>query len=178
MKSEAQGLGQKTGSWKLTMIFNHKGFDPWPGRIPHAAEQLSLCTTASETRVLRARARQQERPEPPLERSPRSPELELGQPNKYISHHRPQTAFAKTQRKDLVFSSMSPKGWIKSITLFQGTSSNTHLHFLSYMPFQVPSESLVCLYSLSCLRAGGPGLLGMISPGSSSKPDILFMCNV
>lgn len=119
MKSEAQGLGQKTGSWKLTMIFNHKGFDPWPGRIPHAAEQLSLCTTAtepcsgataSETRVPRARTRQQERPEPPLERSPRSPELERGQPNKYRSHHRPQTAFAKTQRKDLAFSSMSPKG--------------------------------------------------------------------
>ena len=24
------------------------GFDPWSGKIPHAAEQLSLCATTAE----------------------------------------------------------------------------------------------------------------------------------
>ena len=24
------------------------GFEPWSGKIPHAAEQLSLCTTTTE----------------------------------------------------------------------------------------------------------------------------------
>ena len=31
------------------------GFDPWSGKIPHAAEQLSPCTTATEALVPRAR---------------------------------------------------------------------------------------------------------------------------
>ena len=25
-----------------------QGFDPWSGKIPHAAKQLSLCATATE----------------------------------------------------------------------------------------------------------------------------------
>ena len=27
------------------------GFNPWSGRIPHALEQLSLCTTATEAQM-------------------------------------------------------------------------------------------------------------------------------
>ena len=38
------------------------GFDPWSGKIPHAAEQLSLCATTTEARASRARAPQQETP--------------------------------------------------------------------------------------------------------------------
>ena len=37
-------------------------FDPRPERIPHATEQLSPCTTATEVRVPRARSPQQEKP--------------------------------------------------------------------------------------------------------------------
>ena len=32
------------------------GFDPWSGKIPHAAEQLSPCATATEARVPGAHA--------------------------------------------------------------------------------------------------------------------------
>ena len=38
------------------------GFEPWSGKIPHAAEQLSWCTTTTETCVPRAHALQQEKP--------------------------------------------------------------------------------------------------------------------
>ena len=38
------------------------GLDPWSGKIPHASEQLSLCTTTTEARVPRACALQQEKP--------------------------------------------------------------------------------------------------------------------
>ena len=30
------------------------GFDPWSGKIPHAAEQLSLCVTTTESAHPRA----------------------------------------------------------------------------------------------------------------------------
>ena len=38
------------------------GYEPWSGKIPHAAEQLSLCATTTEARVPRARAPQQKKP--------------------------------------------------------------------------------------------------------------------
>ena len=38
------------------------GFDPWSRKIPHGAEQLSLCTTTAEARVPGAGALQQEKP--------------------------------------------------------------------------------------------------------------------
>ena len=38
------------------------GFEPWSGKIPHAAEQLSPRATTTEAHVPRARAPQQEKP--------------------------------------------------------------------------------------------------------------------
>ena len=55
------------------------GLIPGPGRFPHAIEQLSLCATASEAQVSRARAPQQEKQPQWVahttlrKRSPRSP---------------------------------------------------------------------------------------------------------
>ena len=37
-------------------------FEPWSRKIPHATEQLSACTTATEARVPRVLAAQQEKP--------------------------------------------------------------------------------------------------------------------
>ena len=37
-------------------------FEPWSGKIPHAAEQLSPFATATEAHAPRARAPQQEKP--------------------------------------------------------------------------------------------------------------------
>ena len=57
-------------------------FDPWSGKIPHAAEQLSLCTTTTEPMYPRAHALQQEKPPQwaaqasQLESSPHSPQLQ------------------------------------------------------------------------------------------------------
>ena len=34
------------------------GFDPWSGKIPHAVEQLSLCTTTTEAHAPRAHTSQ------------------------------------------------------------------------------------------------------------------------
>ena len=44
-------------------------FDPWPGKIPHAAEQLCLCTTTAESMCPRAHALQ-EASTPQLELQP------------------------------------------------------------------------------------------------------------
>ena len=38
------------------------GFEPWSGKIPHAAEQLTPSATTPEAHVPRAHAPQQERP--------------------------------------------------------------------------------------------------------------------
>ena len=38
-----------------------QGFNPWSGKIPHARELLSLCTTGTEPRHPRARVPQQEK---------------------------------------------------------------------------------------------------------------------
>ena len=40
--------------------FRRQGFNPWSGKIPHARELLSLCTTATEPACPRAHAPQQE----------------------------------------------------------------------------------------------------------------------
>ncbi|KAJ8794161.1 hypothetical protein J1605_003307 [Eschrichtius robustus] len=64
-----------------------RGFEPWSGRIPHAAEQLSPCTTTTEPArlepVLRnKRGRDSERPAhrdeewPPLAATRESPRTE------------------------------------------------------------------------------------------------------
>ena len=47
--------------------YKRHGFDPWSRKIPHAAEQLSLCTTTPElmshhSHVPKAHAPQQEKP--------------------------------------------------------------------------------------------------------------------
>ena len=57
-------------------------FDPWSGKIPHAAGHLSLCTTTTESMHPRAHALQQEKPPQweaqalRLESSPHSPQLQ------------------------------------------------------------------------------------------------------
>ena len=38
------------------------GFEPWSGKIPHAAEQLSQCATTTKAHAPRAHAPQQEKP--------------------------------------------------------------------------------------------------------------------
>ena len=38
------------------------GFEPWSGKTPHAAEQLSPCATTTEAYAPTARALQQEKP--------------------------------------------------------------------------------------------------------------------
>ena len=35
-------------SWHSCVKFRGHGFEPWSGKIPHAAEQLSPCTTTTE----------------------------------------------------------------------------------------------------------------------------------
>ena len=38
------------------------GFEPWSGKIPHDAEQLSPCATTTEAHAPRAREPRQEKP--------------------------------------------------------------------------------------------------------------------
>ena len=68
------GLPWWHSGWESACQFRGHGFEPWSGRIPHAAEQLGLCTTAAEpvlwsprataaeARAPGAHAPQQERP--------------------------------------------------------------------------------------------------------------------
>ena len=45
IKNGAQGLPWGRGGWESACQCRGRGFEPWSGRIPHAAEQLGLCTT-------------------------------------------------------------------------------------------------------------------------------------
>ena len=73
-RTEKPGVLQSTGwqrvgrDWATELNVGHR-FDPWSRKIPHAAEQPSLCTQLlrlhvliTEAWALTARARQQERP--------------------------------------------------------------------------------------------------------------------
>ena len=71
-------------------------FDPWSGKIPHAAEQLSLWPTATEADLPRARApqekpSQQEAQAPQLERNPHWLQLQKA----HAQHQRPSEVVNK-----------------------------------------------------------------------------------
>ena len=91
MKSEIKmcWLGASlVAQWlRIRLPMQGHGFEPWSGRIPHAAEQLSPCTTTTEPAhlepVLRnKRGRDSERPAhrdeewPPLTATGESPRTE------------------------------------------------------------------------------------------------------
>ncbi|XP_060013777.1 parathyroid hormone isoform X3 [Lagenorhynchus albirostris] len=42
------GLPRWCSGWESACQCRRHGFEPWSGRIPHAAEQLSLCATATD----------------------------------------------------------------------------------------------------------------------------------
>ena len=48
VKNPPAGLPWWRSAWESTCQCRGHGFDPWSGRNPHAAEQLSPCTTATE----------------------------------------------------------------------------------------------------------------------------------
>ena len=90
-KSINTGLPWWCSVWESTYQCRRHGFEPCSGKIPHAAEQLSWCTTTSESalssprattteaRTPRARVPQQEKPvhcnkeQPPLSATRESP---------------------------------------------------------------------------------------------------------
>ena len=47
---------------RIYLPMQETGFDPWSGKIPHALEQLSLCTTTAEAHRPRAHALQHRSP--------------------------------------------------------------------------------------------------------------------
>ena len=48
LKKKGSGLPWWCRGWDSTCQCRRHGFDPWSGKIPHAAEQLSLCATITE----------------------------------------------------------------------------------------------------------------------------------
>ena len=83
----ALGLPRWRSGWEPACQCRGHGFEPWSGKIPHAAEQLSPCTTTTEPAhlepVLRnERGRDSERPAhrdeewPPLAATGQSPRTE------------------------------------------------------------------------------------------------------
>ena len=81
------GLPWWRSGWESACQCRGHGFEPWSGKIPHATEQLSLCTTTTEPAhlepVLRnKRGRDSERPAhrneewPPLAATGESPRTE------------------------------------------------------------------------------------------------------
>ena len=48
IRKTKQGLPWRLSGKESACQCRRHGFDPWSGRIPHAAEQLSPCTTATE----------------------------------------------------------------------------------------------------------------------------------
>ena len=51
-----------SSGWESKYQCRAHGLDPWSGKIPHASEQLSPCTTATEACLPRTQAPQQEKP--------------------------------------------------------------------------------------------------------------------
>ena len=47
-KKQKQGLPWWRSGWESACQCRGHGFEPWSGRIPHAAEQLGPCATATE----------------------------------------------------------------------------------------------------------------------------------
>ena len=47
-KLNRQGTSLVVQWLRICLPVQGRGFDPWSGRIPHAAEQLSLCATSTE----------------------------------------------------------------------------------------------------------------------------------
>ena len=56
------GLPWWGSGWESACQCRGHGFEPWSGKIPHAAEQLSPCAKTTEALMPRARALQQEKP--------------------------------------------------------------------------------------------------------------------
>ena len=56
------GLPWWHSGWESTCQCRGHGFEPWSGRIPYAAQQLSPCATTTEACAPRARALQQGKP--------------------------------------------------------------------------------------------------------------------
>ena len=81
-KSKNRGLPWWRSGWESTCQWRGHGCEPWSGKIPQAAEQLSPCSTATEARAPRARAPQlreataMRSPRTATKSSPRSPQLE------------------------------------------------------------------------------------------------------
>ena len=81
-KKKIQGLLWWLSGKESTCQCRRHRFDPWSGKIPNVAEQLSLCTTNTEPMLPRTCALQQEEPRqweahaPQLRSSPRSPQLD------------------------------------------------------------------------------------------------------
>ena len=80
------------------------GFDPWSGKIPHAQEQLSLCTATAEAHGPGAHALQHEKPlqreaHAPQQRVPRLLHLEKA----HVQQPRPSAAKSKIKRRILLY---------------------------------------------------------------------------
>ena len=88
------GLPWWRSGWESACRCRGHGFEPWSGRIPHAAEQLGPCTTTTEPERLEPVLRQQERPpimkgpRTAMKSGPRSPQLEKAR----VQQRRPNTA--------------------------------------------------------------------------------------
>ena len=82
VKSSPEGIPRWPSGKESTCQCRRHRFDPWSGKIPHAAGHLSLCTTTTESMHPRAHALQQEKPPQweaqalRLESSPHSPQLQ------------------------------------------------------------------------------------------------------
>ena len=55
-ENKPRGLPWWCSGWESTWHCRGHGFEPWSGRIPHAAEQLSPCATATEPALWSPRA--------------------------------------------------------------------------------------------------------------------------
>ena len=62
IKTTLRGLPWWHSGWESACQQRGLRFEPWSGKIPHAAEQLGPVTTTTEAGMPRARAPQQEKP--------------------------------------------------------------------------------------------------------------------
>ena len=98
IKNEYLGLPWWRGGWESACQCRRHGFEPWSGKIPHAAEQLGPWATTTEPQLLSLRvwslcsatreAAMVRGPRTAMKSGPRSPQLEKALAQK----RRPNTA--------------------------------------------------------------------------------------
>ena len=117
------GLPWWRSGWESACQCRGHRFEPWSGKIPHAAEQLGPWATTTEPAclepVLRNKRGRDRGPRTAMKSGPRSPQLEKALTQKW----RPNTAKNKINK---FIKKKTPRGWSNRLDFLMGVVAKLH----------------------------------------------------